>query len=142
MNILIASDHAGFQYKKKIIKSLKEKYGKLKDFGTNKQTSVDYPDIIHPLARYMNNTKDNIAIIICGTANGVAMTINKYENIRAAVCWKKKIAALAKNHNNANVIAIPARHISFKKSMKIINTFLNENFEGGRHKRRIDKIIK
>lgn len=136
----IACDHAGFEYKEKI-KALLEKAGiELNDYGTNSEESVDYPDFIHPLAKAIGKKEFEFGIIICGSGNGVNITANKYSYIRSALCWNEELAKLARNHNNANVIAIPARFIEYDLAKKIVETFLKEDFEGGRHQRRVDKI--
>jgi ribose 5-phosphate isomerase B len=138
--LVIGSDHAGFMLKKFLIKKL-ENYGyKTKDFGTYSEASVDYPDIIHPLAEAIVHGKFNFGIIICGTGNGVSMTANKHSKIRAALCWNKKLAKFARLHNNANIIALPARFIRKKTALKTVMKFLNTDFEQGRHKRRVEKI--
>lgn len=141
-NIIIgvACDHAGFNLKTKVLLLLKEKDIKVLDFGTNSLDSVDYPDFVHPLASKLNSGEINIGILICGSGNGVNITANKYENVRSALCWLPEIASLAKQHNNANCIAIPARFVSESLAFDIINAFLKADFEGGRHQKRIDKI--
>lgn len=136
----IGSDHAGFALKE----ALKQKLGKLgysfKDYGTNSNESVDYPDIIHPLAQDVNIGKLIRGIVICGTGNGVAMTANKYRNIRAAVCWKEEIARFARLHNDANILSLPARFISESLAFDICQVFLTTGFENGRHGIRVKKI--
>lgn len=139
-SIGIGCDHAGFEYKEKI-KSFLEKAGiNVIDFGTNNKESVDYPDYIHPLAKAMEKNEFNYGIVICGSGNGVNITANKYPFIRSALCWKEELAKLARNHNNANVLALPARFIPWETAKNIVKTFFNEDFEGGRHQRRVDKI--
>jgi len=137
--IIIASDHAGVELKSKI----KEVYGSdnrnFTDLGPFDTTSVDYPDYAHPLAVKVSQ-KASLGILICGSGNGVCMTANKYNNIRAALCWETSLAELAKQHNNANVLCLPARFISEEKALDIVKAFLNTDFEGGRHERRVDKI--
>ncbi len=137
--IIIASDHAGVELKSKI----KEVYGSdnrnFTDLGPFDTTSVDYPDYAHPLAVQVSQ-KANLGILICGSGNGVCMTANKYNNIRAALCWETSLAELAKQHNNANVLCLPARFITEEKALDIVKAFLNTDFEGGRHERRVDKI--
>ncbi len=137
--IIIASDHAGVELKSKI----KEVYGsdnrKFTDLGPFDTTSVDYPDYAHPLSVQVSQ-KANLGILICGSGNGVCMTANKYNNIRAALCWEVSLAELAKQHNNANVLCLPARFITEEKALDIVKAFLNTDFEGGRHGRRVDKI--
>ncbi len=141
MNILIASDHAGFEYKKTLIEQLSDEGHSVKDFGTSGPESVDYPDYVHPLAKEMVDTDGNMAILICGSGNGVAITANKHAHVRAALCWNKDIARLARLHNNANAIAIPARMVSVYLAKEMVDVFLNTAFEGGRHQRRVDKMI-
>lgn len=139
MKILIASDHAGFELKEKI----KDKFSnqvEWMDFGTNSTYSVDYPDFIHPLAKLISQNREEKGIIICGSGNGVAMTANKYPNVRAAVCWLPEIAVLARKHNNANILALPARFISENVAFDIVRAFFMENFDGGRHQNRVEKI--
>ena len=136
----IGSDHAGFDYKKTLLAALENKGCTVKDFGTHAATSVDYPDYVHPLARSLEKQEIEVGILICGSANGVAMTANKYQNIRAAICWQTEIVTLARQHNNANVICIPARFVSLDLASKMVDAFLETAFEGGRHARRVDKI--
>jgi ribose 5-phosphate isomerase B len=140
--IAIGSDHAGFELKEKIREYLSSKGYSVKDYGTKCLDSVDYPDIIHPLAFDINRNKIDIGIIICGSGNGVAMTANKYINVRAALCWNEEIAELARKHNDANIISLPARYITFEKAISILDKFLNTGFEGGRHLVRVEKIRK
>jgi len=138
--IAIACDHAGFELKEFLKKKLVKDGYKFEDFGAFTDDPVDYPDEIHPLARKINDGIFKIGIVICGSGNGVAMTANKYRNVRAAICWNKEISKLARQHNNANVIALPARFISMDEALKITRIFLMTGFEGGRHQRRVDKI--
>jgi ribose 5-phosphate isomerase B len=140
--IAIGSDHAGFCLKQKIISKFECLGYSFKDFGTHSEDSVDYPDIIHPLANAVNKNVFKRGIIICGTGNGVAMTANKYSNIRAAVCWSAEVAKLARLHNNANIVSLPARIISKDIAFEIVQIFLSTEFENGRHERRVDKIPK
>ncbi|BBA17270.1 RpiB/LacA/LacB family sugar-phosphate isomerase [Blattabacterium cuenoti] len=144
MLIAIGSDHTGIHYKYAINNFLIEQGYKIKDFGfsENNGKRVDYPDFIHPTAKFVNQGKANFGIIICGSGNGAAMTANKYNKIRAALVWNKEIAILARKHNNANVISFPARFINKSEIIEIVEIFLKTNFEGGRHKRRIEKIPK
>lgn len=137
MKISIASDHAGFQLKKILIDYLKEKHD-IKDFGTDSEESCDYPDYVHSLCNEINDF--DFGIVICGSANGVSMTANKYPNIRCAITWNKELAELARLHNDANCIAIPARFVSVDMVKLMIDTFLSTEFEGGRHQKRVDKI--
>ncbi|MEY3678124.1 MAG: ribose 5-phosphate isomerase [Bacteroidota bacterium] len=136
--IAIGADHAGFDYKTLLIKHLH--HHALKDFGTYTTDSVDYPDFSHPVAEAVEKGESDLGILICGSANGVAMAANKHQGIRAAICWTEELAALARSHNNANVLCIPARFISPEVALKITDTFLNTDFEGGRHQNRVDKI--
>ena len=139
MNISIGNDHAGVDYKNFIIEELQEKYN-IVNHGTDNESSVDYPDFAHPVSSDVNNKKSDLGILICGSGNGVAMTANKHKKVRAALCWNQEIAMLAKQHNNANVVCIPARFISKEETLKIVKSFIETNFEGGRHERRVNKI--
>jgi ribose 5-phosphate isomerase B len=138
--IALGADHAGFEYKQHLKKWLEEKGYSVKDFGTYSSDSADYPDFAHPVATAVEKKEFDLGLLICGSANGVAMTANKHQGIRAAICWKEELAELARTHNNANVLCIPARHISIELAEKILDTFLRSTFEGGRHGRRVDKI--
>ena len=140
MTISIGNDHAGPDYKFEIVKHLEAKGYTVNNYGTDSTDSVDYPDFVHPVAKDVNDAKVNFGILICGSANGVAMTANKYQNVRAGVCWMNEITELTRQHNNANIICIPARYTSIPQALKMVDTFLNTEFEGGRHKNRIDKI--
>ena len=143
MNIIISNDHAGVELKNKVKDYLESKGYKLKDFGSNDGESVDYPDIIHPLAKEISENNENKGIIMCGTGNGVSMVANKYEGVRAGLCWSKEIAELIRKHNNANILSLPARFLSIKDALEIVNVFLETDFEeGGRHERRVNKIDK
>jgi ribose 5-phosphate isomerase B len=143
MNIIISNDHAGVELKNKVKEYLESKGYKLKDFGNNDGESVDYPDIIHPLAKEISENNDSKGIIMCGTGNGVSMVANKYEGVRAGLCWSKEIAELIRKHNNANILSLPARFISIKDALEIVKVFLETDFEGGgRHERRVNKIDK
>ena len=139
MNISIGNDHAGVDYKNHIIEKLKENYNVI-NHGTNNIESVDYPDFAHPVSSDIQNKKSDLGILICGSGNGVAMTANKYKNVRAALCWSEQTAMLAKKHNNANIICIPARFISKEEALQIIKSFIETEFEAGRHQRRVNKI--
>lgn len=139
MKILIASDHAGFELKEFIKDYFKDTFSFV-DYGTTSLESVDYTDFAHPLADAVSKNSIQQAILICGTGNGMAMTANKHSNVRAALCWNKNIAELAIQHNNANVLVLPARFISNEEAVLIVNSFFSSHFEGGRHQRRIDKI--
>ena len=143
MNIIISNDHAGVELKKNVKKFLEAKGYSLKDVGNNDGESVDYPDIIHPLAKEISESKDSKGIIMCGTGNGVSMVANKYKGVRAGLCWSKEIAELIRKHNNANVLSLPARFISIEEALEIVKVFLETHFEeGGRHERRVAKIDK
>ncbi len=137
-HIAIGSDHAGFDYKEVIKKHLSNYL--VKDFGTHSTDSVDYPDFAHPVASAVESGEFQLGILICGSANGVAITANKHAGIRAAICWKAEIASLARQHNDANILCIPARFISQEEATEIVETFLNTKFEGGRHQNRVNKI--
>ncbi len=138
--IAIGGDHAGFEYKESIIKALSKKGYTLLDKGPFSTDSVDYPDFVHPVAEEVEQKKARFGILICGSGNGVSMTANKHQKIRAALTWNNNLAALARQHNNANVLCIPARFVSKKMAHMMVNTFLETSFEGGRHKRRVGKI--
>ena len=139
MKILIGNDHAGYSLKLSIIKNLEDKY-EFFDKGSYSDESVDYPDYASTIAKEIQSEKGDLGILICGTGNGVCMTANKFKGIRAVICWNKEIAKLAKQHNNANIICIPSRFIKVEEAIKIIESFILEKFEGGRHERRIKKI--
>jgi len=139
-SIVIGGDHAGFEYKASIIKMLEEEGYTVKDFGTNSGDSVDYPDYAHPLAKWIEDGKAPFGITLCGSGNGIAITANKHADIRAALCWTEELAALARMHNDANVISIPARFVTKELALKMVKTFLTTEFEGGRHARRVGKI--
>ena len=138
--IIIASDHAGFRLKEKLVKWLISNRYEVKDLGTFSEDSVDYPDYAHPLAVAIEKGEFAFGITICGTGNGINMTVNKHQKIRSAVCWNEEISRLARAHNNANVCALPGRFLTEAEAILIVKTFLNTHFDGGRHKRRIDKI--
>jgi len=140
MKIAIGGDHAGFGYKSEIITYLTSKGFDVQDFGTNSEASCDYPDYVHPLAVAVESKNADFGILICGSANGVAITANKHQGVRAALCWENEIAALSRQHNDANVVCIPARFISLDLAKQITDTFINTPFEGGRHQNRVDKI--
>lgn len=140
MKIAIGSDHAGVEYKSAIIKHLEEKGHTVKDFGPDTSASVDYPDYIHPVASAVENGEVERGIILCGTGNGAAMTANKHAGIRAALCWRTDIARLARQHNDANILDLPARFVSLQDALGMVDVFLTEAFEGGRHQTRIEKI--
>lgn len=139
MRIYIASDHAGYAMKEAIKRHFSDIY-EWEDLGTHSSESVDYPDFAHPLAEAVAESPEARAVLLCGTGNGVAMTANKHADVRAALCWNTEIAALARQHNNANVVVLPARFIPEEEAFAIVSTFLNTPFEGGRHARRVEKI--
>ncbi len=137
--IAIGSDHAGYQLKEHLIKELEKKGMEVVDFGCSSEESIDYPDYAHPVSEYVEKNKTQ-GILICGSGNGISMAANKHQEIRAALCWTEEIAELARQHNNANIVAIPARFIDRKKAEKIIDVFFKTDFEGGRHQKRVNKI--
>jgi ribose 5-phosphate isomerase B len=140
MNISIGNDHAGTDYKFRIIEFLRSKNIEVTNYGTDAISSVDYPDFVHPVAKDVESKKSTYGILICGSANGVAMTANKYANIRAGICWTNEIVSLIRQHNNANILCIPARFTKIEDVLEMVDTFLNTDFEGGRHQNRINKI--
>ena len=140
MKISIGNDHAGPEYKKAIVEMLKANGYEVTNYGTDSADSVDYPDFAHPVALDVESKNADFGIIICGSGNGIAMSANKHQGIRAALCWMKEIAVLARQHNNANIISIPARYTSIPQAVEMVQTFLNTDFEGGRHQNRVDKI--
>ncbi|MGK7390062.1 MAG: ribose 5-phosphate isomerase B [Candidatus Cyclobacteriaceae bacterium M2_1C_046] len=140
MKISIGADHAGFEYKQQLINKLKEDGHNVTDHGTDSPESVDYPDFAHPVADDVSESKADLGILICGSANGVAMAANKHSKVRAAICWNKELAELARTHNNANVLCIPSRFVAYELAETITDAFLKSSFEGGRHERRVNKI--
>ena len=140
MKIAIGNDHAGTEYKKAIVSHLESQGHQVTNFGTNTNDSVDYPDFVHPVAEAVSKSNVDFGILICGSGNGVSMTANKHQKVRAALCWTKEITALARQHNDANIISIPARFTSEPQAVAMVDTFLNTAFEGGRHQGRVDKI--
>lgn len=140
MKIAIGNDHAGPEYKKAIVAMLQSKGYEVINYGTDTFDSVDFPDFGHPVALDVSEGKVNFGIVICGSGNGIAMTANKHQKVRAALCWTKEIAALARQHNDANIISIPARFTSIAQAVDMVDTFLNTDFEGGRHTNRVNKI--
>lgn len=138
--IAIGCDHAGFEYKEDIISFLEGKGLEYKDFGTHSTDSVDYPDFAHPVAKSVENNETAFGILLCGSANGVAITANKHQHIRAAICWGEELAELARKHNDANIICIPSRFVREGDVEKMIDIFIHTEFEGGRHERRVEKI--
>ncbi|QOI96842.1 MAG: ribose 5-phosphate isomerase B [Flammeovirgaceae bacterium] len=140
MTIAAGSDHAGFEHKELLKKWLEHKGHTVVDFGTSSPESADYPDYAHPVADAVENHQADFGLLICGSANGMAMTANKHQGIRAALCWNEEVAALARQHNNANIVCIPARFTTSAQAEGILEKFLSSSFEGGRHERRVGKI--
>ena len=140
MKIALGGDHAGYEYKKEIIVFLESKGMKIFDFGPFNSDLCDYPDFIHPVAAAIENEECDLGVIICGSGNGIAMTANKHQEIRCAVAWDVELAELARSHNDANIVAIPARFVTLEKAKMICESFLRTSFEGGRHQSRVDKI--
>ena len=140
MKISIGNDHAGPDYKKAIIEMLIAKGHQITNYGTDSVDSVDYPDFGHPVANDVTEGKADLGIVICGSGNGIAMTANKYTRVRAALCWTKEIAVLARQHNDANIISIPARFTSIPQVLEMVDAFISTDFEGGRHQNRVNKI--
>lgn len=138
--IAIGADHAGYEYKTVIADLLRNKGLEVKDFGTHSTNSVDYPDFAHPVANAVENGEAGLGILVCGSANGVAIAANKHRGVRAAICWQTEIARLARQHNNANIICLPARFISTPAAEEMVNIFIDTKFEGGRHEKRVEKI--
>lgn len=138
MKIAIGSDHAGFEYKELLKTNLGEH--EVVDFGTHSRDSTDYPDFAHPVSIAVENKEFDLGILVCGSANGVAITANKHQGIRAAICWTEELASLARRHNNANILCLPARFIDFALAQQIADTFIATDFEGGRHATRVNKI--
>lgn len=138
--VAIGSDHAGFDYKEDLISFLEGRGIPFKDFGTHSKDSVDYPDFAHPVAEEVENGRAAFGILLCGTANGVAITANKHQGIRAALCWGEEIAQIVRKHNDANIICIPARFVREGDAEKMVQLFMSTEFEGGRHKDRVEKI--
>lgn len=138
--IPIGADHAGFQLKERVKAHLEAKGYEVKDFGCYSEESIDYPDYAHPVASMVEENENMLGIVICGSGNGINMTANKHQGIRSALCWKKEIAELARQHNNANIIALPARFITEEDGIEMVDVFLATAFEGGRHQNRVNKI--
>lgn len=138
LKIAIGSDHAGFKYKEELLKWLPQ--ATVKNFGTNSPDSTDYPDFAHPVALAIESGDFDFGILVCGSANGVAITANKHQGVRAAICWQPELAALARQHNNANIICIPERFMSLDDAKAAVETFLTTEFEGGRHATRVGKM--
>lgn len=140
MHLSIASDHAGFERKEQVKAWLENQGYTVQDFGTHSEDSVDYPDFVHPLVRHLASYPEELGILICGSGEGVCMTANKYPHIRAALVWKPEIAALTRQHNNANVLCLPGRFLTEAEAIECVKVFLATEFEGGRHQKRIDKM--
>ncbi|SRR5690554_238654 len=140
MKIAIGGDHAGFEYKAALITFLEEAGHEVEDFGAYSAESADYPDFAHPVAAAVEQGGYEKGVLICGSANGVAITANKHAGIRAAICWLEELATLARQHNDANIVCIPARFITLEAAKQIVGTFMSTEFEGGRHTRRVGKI--
>lgn len=140
MTIAIGNDHAGTEYKFEIIKYLENQGYTVLNFGTNTNDSMDYPDAIHPTADAVESGKAVLGIILCGSGNGAQMTANKHQGIRAALCWNKELVELTRQHNNANILTIPARFVSLQQALSFVDIFLSTEFEGGRHENRVNKI--
>ena len=138
--IPIGCDHAGFQTKQAIIQHLTSNGYEVKDYGCFSEESIDYPDYAHPVAEHIEKNPGTLGILLCGSGNGISMTANKHQQIRSALCWKKEIAELARQHNDANIIALPARFITIEEAIEMVDAFLNTPFEGGRHANRVGKI--
>lgn len=140
MQISIGNDHAGTTYKENVVNYLMKKGYTIINHGTDAEDSVDYPDFVHPVASDVEEGKSNFGIIICGSGNGANMTANKHQSIRSALCWNNEIVALARQHNDANILSIPARFVSVQQAITFVDIFLETPFDGGRHERRINKI--
>lgn len=138
--IAIGCDHAGFPYKESIVGLLRSRGVEILDFGTHSAESVDYPDFAHPVAEEVESGDTAMGIVMCGSGNGIAMTVNKHQGVRAAICWNEELARLARQHNDANVLSIPVRFVSEETALAMVEAFLNTEFEGGRHARRVGKI--
>jgi ribose 5-phosphate isomerase B len=140
MDISIGNDHAGVDLKETIVSHLEQQGHNTQNHGTNSEDSVDYADFIHPVAQDVEDKKVDLGIIICGSGNGAAMTANKHKNIRAALCWSAEISKLSRQHNDANILSIPARFVNLEQALEMVDTFVTTSFEGGRHQKRIEKI--
>ena len=138
--IPIGSDHAGFETKQAVIQHLQAKGYEVKDYGCYSEESIDYPDYAHPVAEHVENNPGTLGILLCGSGNGISMTANKHQGIRCALCWNPEIASLARQHNDANIVSLPARFISDEEAFEITDIFLSTSFEGGRHANRVAKI--
>lgn len=140
MKIALGGDHAGFEYKKALIEFLDKQGICTKDFGPFSNDSCDYPDFVHPVALAVEEDDYDLGIILCGSGNGIAMTANKHQGVRCCLAWNSEVAELARSHNDANILSLPARFIELDTAKEIVQTFINTGFEGGRHQRRVDKI--
>ena len=140
MKIAIGNDHAGTEYKLAIVGLLKSKGIAVVNYGTDGTDSVDYPDFVHPVASDVENGEVDMGIVVCGSGNGANMTTNKHQKVRSALCWNKEIVSLARGHNDANILSLPARFIALPQALEMVETFLSTPFDGGRHERRIEKI--
>lgn len=140
MKVAFACDHAGYELKKFLIGLMRERGYEIEDFGTHSTESCDYPDYAHPAADAVESGECAFGVAMCGSGNGICMTLNKHQGIRAALCWLSEIAALAKQHNNANILVIPARFVSRDEAVEILDAYLDATYEGGRHERRVGKI--
>lgn len=140
MKVIIGADHAGFTYKEQVKNLLIAKGFSVEDVGTHSPDSVDYPDFAHPVAQAVENKKADWGILVCGSGNGVAITANKHQGIRAALCWNVEIAQLARQHNDANILCLPARFVTAEEALQMVEAFANTSFEGGRHSNRVAKI--
>lgn len=138
--LVIGGDHAGYEYKALLTEALKAAGWQVEDKGTYSADSTDYPDYAHPVASMVEDGAASVGILICGSGNGVCMTANKHKGVRAALCWNEELASLARQHNNANILCIPARYVSTELAQQMVDTFLSTAFEGGRHERRVEKI--
>lgn len=138
--IPIGADHAGFQLKAKVMAHLQAKGHEVKDYGCYSEDSIDYADFGHPVASHVENNAGTLGIVICGSGNGINMTVNKHQGVRGALCWNKEIAVLAREHNDANILTLPARFVSEAEALEMVDAFFNTAFEGGRHQRRVEKI--
>jgi len=136
----IGCDHAGFELKQKVMQLLESKGFEIKDVGCYSEESIDYPDFGHPVAEYVSANEGTLGVVICGSGNGINMTVNKHKAIRSALCWKVEIAELARQHNDANIIALPARFVDEGLALEMVEAFFTTEFEGGRHERRVNKI--
>jgi ribose 5-phosphate isomerase B len=140
MKIALGGDHAGYEYKNKLVEFLKMKGHEVKDFGPFSADSCDYPDFVHPVAAAVESNEFDKGVLICGSGNGIAITANKHQGVRAALAWKEEIAQLARSHNDANIVCLPARFVTYNEAESIVNVFVETEFEGGRHQNRVDKI--